>query len=117
MWISDEKSLEGWTPELGNGLTLAQVIEFAFDYRGNVTLVKGDGAEVVCYVFNRNADAPEPFLEYFDAAGNGPFSLPYAQVKNIRFTGRDMAAGRSYQAWLKRKQEGLPPLEPEPLAD
>jgi len=36
-------SLEGWVPDVGDYLTLAEVVEFAFDYRGNTTIVKRDG--------------------------------------------------------------------------
>ena len=56
-------TLEGWVPEVGPYLTVAEVVEFAFDYRGNTTIVKTDGAEVVGYIFNRNTYGPEPFLE------------------------------------------------------
>ena len=38
-----EKSLEGWAPEIGPELTIEQVIDYAFDYRGNTTLVLADG--------------------------------------------------------------------------
>ena len=96
-------TLEGWLPEIGNSLTLAEVIDFAFDYRGNTTIVKRDGTEIVGYIFNRNTYAPEPFIEYFDESGEGPFSLRYSELANIKFTGKDTAAGNSWRAWLERK--------------
>jgi hypothetical protein len=97
-------TMEGWVPQVGEYLTLAEVIEFAFDYRGNTTIVKTDGTEAVGYIFNRNREAPEPFIQFFDENGDGPFSLPYAAIVNIRFTGRDTAAGNSWKAWLERKE-------------
>jgi hypothetical protein len=97
-------SLEGWVPDVGQYLTLEEVVEFAFDYRGNTTIVKRDGTEIVGYVFNRNAHAPEPFLEYFDESGEGPFTLRYSELANITFTGKDTAAGNSWKAWLERKE-------------
>jgi hypothetical protein len=97
-------SLEGWVPEVGQYLTLAEVVEFAFDYRGNTTIVKTDGTEVVGYVFNRNTYGSEPFLEYFEESGDGPFTLPYSELANIKFTGKDTAAGNSWKAWLERKE-------------
>ncbi len=103
--MPDEQSLEGWVPEIGGEVTLERVIDLAFDYRGNTTIVKADGSEVVGYVFNRDRDVPEPFLQYFDEEGDGPFTLRYAEVRNIKFTGRDTAAGRSYEAWVKRKEQ------------
>jgi hypothetical protein len=97
-------TLEGWVPEVGQYLTLAEVVEFAFDYRGNTTIVKTDGTEIVGYIFNRNTSAPEPFLEYFDESGEGPFTLRYSEVANIKFSGKDTAAGNSWRAWLERKE-------------
>jgi hypothetical protein len=97
-------SRQGWEPEIGPGLTLAEVVDEAFDYRGNTTIVKRDGAEVVGYIFNRNAAVPEPYLQYFDEAGEGPFTLRYAEVATIKFTGRDTAAGNSWKAWVERRE-------------
>src|SRR5881409_3492157 len=97
-------SLEGWVPQIGEYLTLAEVIDFAFDYRGNTTIVKTDGTEVVAYVFNRNALVAKPFLQFFDDRGEGPFTLGYSEIATIRFTGRDTAAGNSWKAWVERKE-------------
>jgi hypothetical protein len=97
-------SLEGWVPEVGPYLTLAEVVEFAFDYRGNTTIVKTDGSEITGYIFNRNSYGPEPYLEYFGENGEGPFTLRYAEVANVKFTGKDTAAGNSWKAWLERKE-------------
>ena len=98
-------SLEGWAPELGESLTLAQVIDLAFDYRGNVTVVKTDGTEMVGYVFNRNHDVPEPYIQMFDQGGAGPFKIRYSEIASIKFTGADMAAGKSWSAWRERAEE------------
>ena len=97
-------SLQGWVPEIGSDLSLAEVVDRAFDYRGNTTLVRRDGTEVVGYVYNRNASAPEPFLQYFDETGDGPFTLRYAELATIKFTGRDTAAGNSWKAWVERRE-------------
>ena len=72
-------TLEGWVPEIGPYLTLDEVIEFAFDYRGNTTIVKTNGTDVVGYVFNRNRSVAIPFIQFFDEQGGGPFTLPYAE--------------------------------------
>jgi hypothetical protein len=102
--MEGEKTLEGWAPEPGAELSLARIVDLAFDYRGNTTVVKRDGTELHGYVFNRDADAPTPYLEMFDAEGGGPYRVPYAEVHTIHFTGKDTAAGKSYAAWLARKQ-------------
>jgi hypothetical protein len=101
--------LEGWNPVVGVDASVDEVIERAFDYRGDVTVVRRDGSEVVGYLFNRNADVPERFVQIFDRAGDGPFTIPYADIRTIRFTGKDTAAGRSYDAWLRRKTDRQSP--------
>jgi len=99
-----DKSLEGWAPEPGPDLPLARIVELAFDYRGNTTVLKRDGTELYGYVFNRDTDAAAPYLEMFDADGGGPHRIAYSDMRTIHFTGKDTAAGKSYAAWLARKQ-------------
>ena len=103
--MAEEKSLEGWVPTLDESLTINEVIEMAYDYRGNTTIVKSDGSTVEGYIFNRSAEAPEPFLEYFDKSGGGPFTLSYSKIANVEFSGKDTAAGKSWEAWQRRKAE------------
>ena len=102
--MSDTESLEGWVPAIGHGVTLEEVVERAFDYRGNVTVVKADGTRLEGYVFNRNRDVEVPFIQVFDRAGAGPLDIPYADIRTILFTGKDTAAGNSYAAWLRAKE-------------
>lgn len=103
-----ESLLEGWEPVVGEGVSLEDVVDRAFDYRGDVTVVRRDGSEMVGYLFNRDAEAAEPFVQMFDRAGEGPFTIPYAEIRTIRFTGKDTAAGKSYEAWIRRKAERSP---------
>ncbi len=102
--MTDAATLEGWTPQIGPGLSLEEVVDKAFDYRGNVTLVKTDGSETEGYLFNRNADAAVPFVQMFDMNGAGPHTIFYREIRTIRFSGRDTAAGNSYAAWLRAKE-------------
>ena len=111
--MTDGAAPEGWTPEIGKGVLLEEVIDKAFDYRGNVTLVKTDGSETVGYLFNRNRDVPVPFVQMFAVDGAGPISIPYADIRTIRFTGRDTAAGNSYAAWLRAKEAAKAAQHPE----
>lgn len=97
-------SLQGWVPDIGPYLTLEEVIEHAFDYRGNVTVVRRDGSELVGYLFNRDSSAPEPFVQLIDEDGNGPLRVRYAEIASVRFTGKDTAEGNSWKAWMERKE-------------
>jgi len=106
-------TLEGWIPEIGPGLSLQEGIDKAFDYRGNVTVVRTDGSETEGYLFNRNADAPVPFVQMFELRGEGPRTIAYRDIRTIRFSGRDTAAGNSYAAWLRAKEAAKSGERPE----
>ena len=108
----DEKSLEGWTPEIPDGAALAEVLERAFDYRGDVTLDLDDGRRIEGYLFNRNRDVAEPFVQMFASGETAPSTIPYARIRAVRFTGRDTAAGNSYAAWLAATAGGQGSLGP-----
>jgi hypothetical protein len=102
--MTDEKSREGWAPDVPDAATLAEVVDRAFDYRGDVTVVLDDGRELVGYLFNRNRDAAEPFVQMFERESTGASSIPYARIRAIRFSGKDTAAGNSYAAWLRSRE-------------
>jgi len=104
MTVEQERSLEGWDPGRVEGPDLAFVVERAFDYRGDVTVIHRDGREVVGYLFNRDVDAGEPFAQLFPRDGADAVTIPYADIASIRFTGRDTAAGSSYAAWLRSRE-------------
>lgn len=104
MSLDQERSLQGWDPGIVDGPDLAYVVERAFDYRGDVTILRADGSEVTGYLFNRNADVQEPFVQVFERDQGELVTLPYAQIRSIRFTGRDTAAGNSYAAWLRSRE-------------
>lgn len=107
--MAEEGNLQGWAPEIRDAATLADVVDRAFDYRGDVTLVRTDGTEIVGYLSNRDPDASEPYVQMFEASGGGGLlTIPYRDIRAIRFTGRDTAAGNSYAAWL-RTREAAPP--------
>jgi hypothetical protein len=100
----EETSREGWAPEIADAAALAEVVEHAFDYRGDVTLMLADGARIDGYLFNRDRDAAEPFVQVFASNADTPLTIPYERIRSIAFTGKDTAAGKSYAAWLRLRQ-------------
>jgi hypothetical protein len=100
--MTEERTLEGLIPP--DDADVADVIEHAFDYRGDVTVVRWDGQEVVGYLFNRNRDVATPFVQLFPSTGADAVTISIADIRTIRFTGKDTAAGTSYAAWLRRKE-------------
>lgn len=105
--MAERRSLEGWAPRIGQDIGLGDVVEAAFDYRGDITVEKTDGTEVVGYLFNRNGEADEPYVQVLDSKSPGSVTVRYAEIRAIRFTGRDPAlATASFAPWLE------PPARP-----
>lgn len=82
---------------------LAEAVELAFDYRGDVTLVLKSGEQIVGYIFNREAAGPKPSLQLFPQSG-GQREILYADVASIAFSGEDTASGKSWEAWATKKE-------------
>jgi len=106
------EGLEGWIPELASEKDLREALEKAFDYRGDVTLTRRDGTRVEGYVFDRisGATLSSSFVRVLPKSGGGRLKVAYSEILALAFTGRDTAAGKSWEAWVKkyweRKQAG-----------
>ncbi len=109
------KTLEGWRPDSDGADSLNDVIDKAFEYRGNVTLRLTNGNDFVCFISNRDASVADPFIQVFDEAGDGPTRILYSEVATIWFTGKDAAAGKSYEAWLAKKAEERDAITSRPI--
>ena len=86
---------------------LAEAIDLAVDYRGDVTIARASTDEpVVGFLFDRtNATSIEtPDLRVLLADATR-VSIPIDDVVGIAFTGRDTAAGRSFETWMKKYVE------------
>jgi hypothetical protein len=83
---------------------VAEAVELAFDYRGDVTVDLTTGGSVVGYLFNRDADAPDPWIELFPADDPAPRRIAYANIASLAFTGEDTANGKSWEAWVSKKE-------------
>ena len=97
-------------------------MEHAFDYRGDVTITQADGRVVEGYVFDRRLDVDEPYIRLIPRDGGGRLKIPYDQVKEMTFSGKDTAAGKSWETWVKQYQEKKAEGQtaertPEPLED
>ena len=102
------ENLEGWVPAVASDDELRIALEKAFDYRGDVTITRKDGTRLEGYVFDRRADAPslsDCFVRLLAKAGGQKVSGPYADIARLEFTGRDTAAGKSWETWVKKYTE------------
>ena len=101
---SDSDSLEGRVFRPATQAELMEAVEQAFDYRGDVTLQLTSGQTVEGYVSNRYTHATQPFLQIFPKGELGLRSIRYADIKAISFTGKDTASGKSWEAWVTKKE-------------
>lgn len=99
--------IEGWVPELATPEQLKDALEKAFDYRGDVTLTRKDGTKIEGYVFDRQTGPTleSSFARLIPKDSTHRLSIAYADIAALAFTGRDTAAGRSWEAWLKKYWE------------
>jgi len=96
-------SLEGAVFTFQSEADRIEAIDKAFDYRGDVTLTLGNG-QIEGYMFNRNASAVPPRVEVFVKGSDEPRIIPYADITAIAFTGKDTADGKSWDAWVSKKE-------------
>jgi lipopolysaccharide export system protein LptC len=101
---SDSDSLEGRVFRPASHAELVEAVEQAFDYRGDVSLQLTSGQTVEGYVSNRDTHAAQPFLQIFPKVESGLRLIRYADVKAISFTGKDTASGKSWEAWVTKKE-------------
>lgn len=83
---------------------LAEAIELAFDYRGDVTLELTSGEHVIGYLFNRFVSKGVQVIEIFPAGGDAARTIPYGDVRSIAFSGEDTANGKSWEVWVSKKE-------------
>ncbi|MBX3410450.1 MAG: hypothetical protein KF859_11260 [Phycisphaeraceae bacterium] len=102
------ETLEGWIPSLASEADVRSALNLAFDYRGDVTLTLRDGRAIVGYVYDRNGDQPslsQCTARLLETQSGSRLSIPYDQIARLEFSGRDTAAGKSFENWLKKYQE------------
>jgi hypothetical protein len=119
----EHQKLEGWVPELATEDDLRHALEEAFDYRGDVTITRKDGTRLEGYIFDRRhgSTLANSVVRLIPQNSSQKISVPYSEIAAVAFTGRDTAAGKSWEAWVRKYWErkaagekGIA-LEPESL--
>ena len=98
------ENLEGWAPALGSDDELLDALEKAFDYRGDVTITCKDGSVVEGYIFDRRTGATlaGSWVRLFPKDSPQKRSIAYSEIAGLTFSGKDRAAGASWEAWVKK---------------
>lgn len=103
----DREKLEGWIPALGSETEIRHALEKAFDFRGDITITRKDGSKIEGYLFDRRSGLTlaDSFVRIFEKSGNQKISISYEDIAALAFSDRDPAAGKSWEAWLKKYRE------------
>ena len=119
------EGLQGWIPELASDDDLREALEKAFDYRGDVTITRKDGTKLEGYIFDRvtGVTLGNSFVRLLPKDSHQRTKVAYSDIAALSFTGRDTAAGKSWEAWVKKywekksTGEGQASLQPESLEE
>ena len=104
----ERENLEGSIPSLATEAEIREALEKAFDYRGDITVTRKDGSVVEGYLYDRFS---APTLEASKIriiptpkpdAPVERVTLSYAEIAALNFSGRDTAAGKTFDAWVKK---------------
>jgi hypothetical protein len=105
-----KENLQGMVWDTVSEEALRIGLEKAFDYRGDVTITKTDGSTLEGYIFDRRPGKTlkDSFVRVIPTSKGGPLSkvsVAYSDIAGLAFTGRDPAAGKSWEAWVKKYLE------------
>lgn len=102
-----QQRLEGWIPELAGDEEVRSALEKAFDYRGDVTITTRSGEKIEAYIFNRHTGGSlgDSWVQYFAPNSPDKRKLSYADIARLEFSGKDRAAGKHWEDWVKAYNE------------
>ncbi|MFC6644478.1 hypothetical protein ACFQBQ_02515 [Granulicella cerasi] len=110
----ERENLEGWIPALASEAEVRDALEKAFDYRGDVTITRKDGSVVEGYLYDRHSAStletsvvriiPTP-AKGATTTATQRVMVPYSEIAALNFSGRDTAAGKTFEAWVKKYWE------------
>ena len=103
----EHQNLQGQVFAAVNEEELRDALEKAFDYRGDVTITLKSGGVIEGYLFDRRSAATlaESRVRIMPKSQPGKISVAYSEIAALAFTGRDTAAGKSWEAWVRKYWE------------
>lgn len=103
----EREQLEGWVPALASESEVRDALEKAFDYRGDITITRKDGTAVQGYVFDRRTGPTlgASYVRIIPTGAAAKLNIAYTEIAALAFTGRDTAAGKTFDAWVKKYWE------------
>jgi hypothetical protein len=103
----EKENLEGWIPSFASEDDIREALEKAFDYRGDVTITMKDGRVINGYIFDRRTGQTlaTSAVRIIPATERTKLTIAYSEIAALAFSGRDTAAGKSFEAWVRKYWE------------
>jgi hypothetical protein len=110
---AEHENLEGWAPAISSDGDLQIVLAKALDYRGDVTLTLKSGErgqapeKIEAFIFNCKSGPTlaDSYVQYYTPTAPEKRKLSYVEIASINFTGKDRAAGKHWEDWVKKYNE------------
>jgi hypothetical protein len=104
---AEHEDLEGWVPALATDADLRDALEKALDYRGDVTLTLKSGERIEAFIFDCKSGPTlaDSWVRYFTPSAPEKRMVSFAEIARLEFTGKDRAAGKHWEDWVKKYNE------------
>jgi hypothetical protein len=102
------QSLEGRLAPLDDDAKVRAAVAQAFDYRGDVTLTLADGRVLEGYIFDRGETGKrleDCRLRLIPKDSDQKLTVRYSEITCLAFSGRDTAAGKSFETWVNKYRQ------------
>ena len=79
-------------------------LDEAFGYRGDVTIITKDARRIEGYIFDLRSGKTfeDSFVRLLTGTSDDRIVVRYNEIESLEFSGRDTAAGQSWENWLRK---------------
>ena len=79
-------------------------LDEAFGYRGDVTIITKDARRIEVYIFDLRSGKTfeDSFVRLLTGTSDDRIVVRYNEIESLEFSGRDTAAGKSWENWLRK---------------
>ena len=104
--IEAKMDLETTRVDFTNAAAFEEALTAACSFRGDVTLELKDGSAIEGYVFDlkRTSAAPHA-VRILPKDGRSRITVEQSTIQTLCFTGKDAAAGKTWENWMRRYAE------------
>ena len=84
--------------------SLQAALDEAFGYRGDVTIHTKDGRRIEDYIFDIRSgkSLDDSFVRILTGTSDERVVIRYGEIESLEFSGRDTAAGKSWENWIRK---------------